>query len=160
MYLCEIHLPVDITLFSQLSIIYNLVSSHLLGTKSIPVEIRIVRFCVADVHSECVADLHDFCDVAHHRHSMQTWLSVEENRIAVHHMPMHHIAVLKTNGPAIHIAQGNMFPISSFKNLRAWIFIGTILHQFHEEFAIAIIHHNWFGYVHRNFHRNTQLLYG
>ena len=38
MYLCEIHLPVDITPFSPLSLIYNLAGGHLFGTKSIPIK--------------------------------------------------------------------------------------------------------------------------
>lgn len=46
------YMSVDITLFFLLSIIYNLISSHLLRTKSIPVKIGIIRPSIANVHSK------------------------------------------------------------------------------------------------------------
>ena len=36
---------VDITMFSPLGFIYNLAGIHLFGTRFIPIEIGIVRFC-------------------------------------------------------------------------------------------------------------------
>ena len=61
-------------------------------TKSIPVEIGIVWFCVSDIHSECIAALHNSCDVAHHAHSVKCRLTIEEDRISVHHMSVNNIA--------------------------------------------------------------------
>ena len=127
MYLCETHLPVDITLFSSPSIIYNLASSHLLGTKSIPIKIRIVRLCVANIHPECVADHHNLYDMAHHRHSMQTRLSVEQHCISVHHVPVNNIAVFESNRLSVDISQRYVFTIFSLQNLGARVFIGTVL---------------------------------
>lgn len=50
--------------------IYNLIGTRLLGTKSIPIEVGIVWFCITNVHPEGIAHLHDFHDMTHHRHSM------------------------------------------------------------------------------------------
>ena len=68
--LCENIILVDITLFFLLSIIYNLISSHLLGTKFIPIKIRIVRLRITHVHTKSITLFHNLCNVTHHRHSM------------------------------------------------------------------------------------------
>ena len=67
----------DITLFSLLSIVYNLIGSHLLGTRFIPIKVSIVRLSAANIHSKCIASLHNLDNMTHHRHSVQTRLSVE-----------------------------------------------------------------------------------
>ena len=98
MYLCEIHLPVDITPSSLLSFIYNLIGGHLFGTKFIPIKVGIVRLCVPDVHAKRVTLLHNLDDMTHHTHPMKTGLSIEKHRIAIHHMTMNDVAILQFNG--------------------------------------------------------------
>ena len=88
------YILVDIPLFFPVSIIYNLLGNHLFGTKSIPIEVSIVWFCHSNIHAKCVTIFHHLNDMTHHRHSMQRWLSVKQNDIAVHHVSMNNVAIV------------------------------------------------------------------
>ena len=86
-------LLVDITLFFLLSIIYNLVSSCLLGTKFIPIKVGIVRLGITNIHTKSVTLFHHLYDMTHHRHSMKGWLSIEKDNIAIHHMTVYNVTI-------------------------------------------------------------------
>ena len=114
----------------------------------IAVEIRIVWLGVANVHAKRVAALHDFDDVTHHTHSMQTWLTVEQDRVAVHHVAMNDVAIFQTDRGAVHVAERDIRPVFLLQNLGTGIDFGPVLHKFHEEFAIPVVDHHGFCETH------------
>ena len=71
----------------------------------ITIKIGIVWFCVADIHAKCVALLHYAHNVTHHTHSMKRGLTVKQDAVAIHHVTVHYITVLKYNRASVHVSQ-------------------------------------------------------
>ena len=139
-----------------------MVSPTSLGSSTLftlPVDnlILIVRFCVSHVHSEGISDLHNFDDVTHHGHFVQTRLSVKENRIAVHHVSMNNVSIVKSNGRAVHVSQRNVFTVFAFQNLGTRMYIRTILYEFEQVIAVTVVDHHGFRDIHGDLHWNSEL---
>ena len=59
------------------------------------IEVSIVWLGYRNVHPKRVTVLHDTHFVCHHGHSVECGLAIEEDVVAVHHMPMDDVAIFK-----------------------------------------------------------------
>ena len=123
----------------------------------ISVKVCVVRLRVGHVHAKGITLFHNLDPMCHHGHSVQRRLTIEQYIIAIHHVSMHRIPVLKLNVGPVMITKGDVFAVREFQNFGTRVNIRTIFHEIHQELLVSVRDKDGLGQIHGNLQRNTQV---
>ncbi len=98
--------------------------------------------------------------MAHHGHAVQRWLTVEEHRVTVEEVTVHHVTLVQLDGLRVHVLERNHAAIRALDGLRTRIRVRAVLHKGVQAVDVERGGALREGEVHSDLHRHTELLYG
>ena len=124
------------------------------GVHLITIEIGVICGTYRDVQAKCV-EREDTDTMTHHRHTMECWLTIEKDHIAIHEVAVDRISNFENDFGGVDVFEGDHTAITTNDRFGARVFIGTVLDVAVEFIAIVDGDTFWARKIHCNLERHT-----